>query len=399
MSSSISPVNSMARKKSARRALQFATRAIHLGQEPEPATGAITVPIYQTSTYAQSAPGVHKGYDYSRTDNPTRTALQKALASLEAAKYGLAFASGMGAATTAMLLFKRGDHVVSSRDVYGGTYRLFARVLQQFGLTFSFVETANLKAIERAVGKNTRIVWIESPSNPLLQITDIRAAANIAHEHGALCLVDNTFASPFFQRPLSLGADLVLHSTTKYIAGHADVVGGAICLNDRGLYEKLKYLQNAAGATPSPFDCFLTLRGIKTLALRMSEHEKNATRIAIALKEHPRVRSVYYPGLPDHRGHDVAASQMDGFSGMVSFEVKGGLAAARRVLFRLRIFKIAESLGGVESLVELPAIMTHASIPKNERKKAGLEDGLIRLSVGIENLEDLTDDLMTALSR
>jgi len=389
----------MARKKSARRARQFATRAIHFGQEPEPATGAITVPIYQTSTYAQSAPGVHKGYDYSRTDNPTRSALQKALAGLEAAKYGLAFSSGMGAATTAMLLFKRGDHVVSSRDVYGGTYRLFTRVLQRFGLTFSFVETSNLKAIERAVTKNTRLVWIESPTNPLLRITDIRAAANIAHKHRALCLVDNTFASPFFQRPLSLGADLVLHSTTKYIGGHADVVGGAICLNDRALYENLKYLQNAAGATPSPFDCFLTLRGLKTLALRMREHEKNATRIAIILKQHPRVRCVYYPGLPDHPGHDVAASQMDGFSGMVSFEVKGGLTAARRVLSRLRIFKIAESLGGVESLVELPAVMTHASIPKNERRKAGLEDGLIRLSVGIENLEDLIDDLMTALSR
>jgi cystathionine beta-lyase/cystathionine gamma-synthase len=389
----------MARKKSARHARQFATRAIHFGQEPEPATGAITVPIYQTSTYAQSAPGVHKGYDYSRTDNPTRSALQKALAGLEAAKYGLAFSSGMGAATTAMLLFKRGDHVVSSRDVYGGTYRLFTRVLQQFGLAFSFVETSNVKAIERAVTKNTRLVWIESPTNPLLRITDIRAAANIAHEHRALCLVDNTFASPFFQRPLSLGADLVLHSTTKYIGGHADVVGGAICLNDRALYESLKYLQNAAGATPSPFDCFLTLRGLKTLALRMREHEKNATRIAISLKQHPRVRCVYYPGLPDHPGHDVAASQMDGFSGMVSFEVKGGLTAARRVLSRLRIFKIAESLGGVESLVELPAIMTHASIPKDERKKAGLEDGLIRLSVGIENLEDLIDDLMTALRR
>jgi cystathionine beta-lyase/cystathionine gamma-synthase len=389
----------MARKKSARRARQFATRAIHVGQEPEPATGAITVPIYQTSTYAQSAPGVHKGYDYSRTDNPTRSALQKALAGLEAAKYGLAFSSGMGAATTAMLLFKRGDHVVSSRDVYGGTYRLFTRLLQQFGLTFSFVETSNLKAIERAVTKNTRLVWIESPTNPLLRITDIRAAASIAHEHRALCLVDNTFASPFFQRPLSLGADLVLHSTTKYIGGHADVVGGAICLNDRALYERLKYLQNAAGATPSPFDCFLTLRGLKTLALRMREHEKNATRIAISLKQHSRVRCVYYPGLPDHPGHDVAASQMDGFSGMVSFEVKGGLTAARRVLSRLRIFKIAESLGGVESLVELPAIMTHASIPKAERKKAGLEDGLIRLSVGIENLEDLIDDLMTALRR
>ena len=378
---------------------RFATRAIHVGQAPEPATGAITVPIYQTSTYAQTAPGVHKGYDYSRTDNPTRTALQNALASLEGAKYGLAFSSGMGAATTVMLLFKRGDHVISSRDVYGGTYRLFKRVLEDFGLTFSFVETSNPKTVERAVTKRTRLLWIESPTNPLLRISDIRAAAKIARRHGFLSLVDNTFASPFFQRPLELGADLVLHSTTKYIGGHADVVGGAICLNDRALYGRLKYLQNAAGATPSPFDCFLTLRGIKTLALRMREHEKNAARTASFLKNHPRVRRVYYPGLSDHRGHDVAVSQMDGFSGMVSFEVRGGLAEARRVLSRLRIFKIAESLGGVESLVELPAIMTHASIPREERKKAGLDDGLIRLSVGIEDVEDLIGDLQQALGR
>ena len=379
--------------------MQFATRAIHVGQEPEPATGAITVPIYQTSTFAQSAPGVHKGYDYSRTDNPTRTALQAALASLESAAYCLAFSSGMGAATTTMLLLKRGDHVVSSRDVYGGTYRLFKSVLQDFGLTFSFVETSSISEIERAITRRTRLVWIESPTNPLLRITDIRRAAEVAHRAGALCLVDNTFASPFFQRPLALAADLVLHSTTKYLAGHADVVGGAICLNERSLYKRLKFLQNAAGATPSPFDCFLTLRGIKTLALRMREHEKNAMHIAQFLKDHPRVRRAYYPGLPNHPGHDIAASQMEGFSGIVSFELREGLAAARRVLARLRLFKIAESLGGVESLVELPAIMTHASIPKEERKRAGLEDGLVRLSVGIEDVEDLLQDLKRALGR
>lgn len=388
----------MVRRKAGERR-QFATRAIHAGQEPEAATGAVTVPIYQTSTFAQRAPGVHKGYDYSRTDNPTRSALQAAIASLESAKHGLAFSSGMGAATTAMLLLKTGDHVISSRDVYGGTYRLFQAVLQNFGLTFSFVETSNVREIERAVTRKTRLVWIESPTNPLLRITDIRAAAKIAHQHGALCLVDNTFASPFFQRPLDLGADLVLHSTTKYLAGHADVVGGAICLDDSALYKRLKYLQNAAGATPSPFDCFLTLRGIKTLALRMREHEKNATQIARFLQEHPRVRRVYYPGLENHPGHDVAASQMDGFSGIVSFEVKGGLPEARRVLGRLRTFKIAESLGGVESLVELPAVMTHASIPKQERKKAGLDDGLIRLSVGIEHVQDLLEDLKRGLGR
>jgi cystathionine beta-lyase/cystathionine gamma-synthase len=387
----------MARKKRGGHLMQFATRAIHVGQEPESATGAITVPIYQTSTFAQSAPGVHKGYDYSRTDNPTRTALQTALASLEAAKYCLAFSSGMGAATTAMLLFKKEDHVVSSRDVYGGTYRLFSSVLQGFGLTFSFVETSSAREIDRAITRRTRLVWIESPTNPLLRITDISAAAKIAHHHGDLCLVDNTFASPFFQRPLELGADLVLHSTTKYLAGHADVVGGAICLNEPSLYERLKFMQNAAGATPSPFDCFLTLRGLKTLALRMREHEKNAIEIAQFLQNHPRVRRVHYPGLPNHPGHDIATSQMDGFSGIVSFEVKGGLADARRVLARLRLFKIAESLGGVESLVELPAIMTHASIPKEERKRAGLDDGLIRLSVGIEHVQDLLEDLKQAL--
>ena len=377
----------------------FATRAIHAGQEPEAATGAITVPIYQTSTFAQSAPGVHKGYDYSRTDNPTRTALQTALASLESAEHCLAFSSGMGAATTVMLLLKRGDHIVSSRDVYGGTYRLFNAVVQNFGLTFSFVETSSVREIERAMTRRTRLVWVESPTNPLLRITDIKAAAKIAHRRGALCLVDNTFASPVFQRPLELGADLVLHSTTKYLAGHADVVGGAICLNEAALYKRLKFLQNAAGATPSPFDCFLTLRGIKTLALRMREHENNATQIAQFLQDHPRVPRVYYPGSHIHPGHDVAASQMDGFSGIVSFEVKGGLAEARRVLARLRLFKIAESLGGVESLVELPAVMTHASIPKEERKKAGLDDGLIRLSVGIEGIQDLLDDLKRGLRR
>ncbi len=387
----------MKKKNLSGRQLGFATRAIHVGQEPEPATGAITVPIYQTSTYAQSAPGVHKGYDYSRTDNPTRTALQEALASLEESKYGLAFASGMGAATTALLLLKQGDHVVSSRDVYGGTYRLFMRVLEQFGLRFSFVETSSLKMLERAITKRTRLVWIESPTNPLLRITDIAAAAKMAHALGAVCLVDNTFASPYFQQPLTLGADIVLHSTTKYIAGHADVVGGAICLNDPALYGRLKYLQNAAGAIPSPFDCFLTLRGVKTLALRMREHERNAKALAAFLREYPRVRRVYYPGLTDHPGHEIAAAQMTGFGGMVSFELKGGLSAARRVLSRLRIFKTAESLGGVESLVELPAIMTHASIPKEERKKSGLDDGLIRLSVGIEDLDDLRRDIDRAL--
>jgi cystathionine gamma-lyase len=387
----------MTRRRNDYKAMRFATRAIHAGQEPEPATGAITTPIYQTSTFAQSAPGVHKGYDYSRTDNPTRTALQEALASIESAQYGLAFSSGMGATTTILLLLKQGDHVISSRDVYGGTYRIFRRVFENFGLRFSFVETSDVRQIERAVTRRTRLLWVESPTNPLLRITDIRAAAEVAHRHGALCIVDNTFASPFFQQPLRLGADLAVHSTTKYIGGHADVVGGAVCLNERAIYERLKFLQNAAGATPSPFDCFLTLRGIKTLALRMREQERNAIQIAAFLRDHPRVRRVYYPGLAEHPGHRIAVAQMSGFSGMVSFEVKGGLAEARRALKRLKIFKIAESLGGVESLVELPAIMTHASIPKEEREKAGLDDGLIRLSVGIEDVEDLLTDLKRGL--
>jgi cystathionine beta-lyase/cystathionine gamma-synthase len=305
----------------------------------------------------------------------------------------------MGAATTVMLLFKQGDHIVSSQDVYGGTYRLFKQVLESFGLNFTFVETSKVQEIERAVTPRTRLLWIETPTNPLLRLTDIRAAARIAHRNKALCLVDNTFASPFFQRPLELGADLVLHSTTKYIGGHADIVGGAVCVSDQALFRRLKFLQNAAGATPSPFDCFLALRGLKTLALRMREHERNAVQVASFLKNHRSVSRVYYPGLTDHPGHDIAASQMDGFSGMVSFEVKGGLAEARRVVRRLKIFKIAESLGGVESLVELPAIMTHASIPREERMRAGLNDGLIRLSVGTEDLADLLADLKQGLSR
>jgi len=305
----------------------------------------------------------------------------------------------MGASTTAMMLLREGDHVVCSNDVYGGTYRLFERVLKDFGLTFTFVETSNVEAIQRAMTKRTRLLWLESPTNPLLRITDLRAASAIAHQHNALCLVDNTFASPFFQRPLELGADLVLHSTTKYLGGHADVVGGAICLNHEETFGRLKFLQNALGATPGAFDCYLVLRGMKTLALRMERHEKNAARVAEFLSTHPRVDRVYYPGLRTHPGHDIARRQMSGFSGMVSFEVRGGVREARRALSRLRLFKIAESLGGVESLVELPAVMTHASIPKAEREKSGLRDGLIRLSVGIEDGDDLLEDLRHALGR
>jgi cystathionine beta-lyase/cystathionine gamma-synthase len=379
--------------------LRFATRAIHEGQEPDPLTGAITTPIYQTSTYAQAAPGVHKGYDYARTDNPTRTALQKALAGLESARHALSFSSGMGAETTTALLLKQGDHVVCSRDVYGGTFRLFERVLRPFGLSFSFVETSDLGELEQAMTPHTKMVWIETPTNPLLRITDLTGAAKIAHRHGAIMVVDNTFASPFFQRPLELGADIVVHSTTKYLGGHADVVGGAVCLNDEALYGRLKFLQNAVGATPGPFDCYLTLRGIKTLAVRMAAHERNAMRIAAYLRDHPRVRRVYYPGLASHPGHAVAARQMSGYSGMVSFEVHGGITQAKRTLQRLKLFKTAESLGDVISLVELPAIMTHASIPRAQRLKAGVHDGLIRLSVGIEDGDDLLEDLRRALAK
>lgn len=383
----------------AKRKRGFATRAIHDGQAPDPRTGAVTVPIYQTSTYAQRSPGVHKGYDYSRTDNPTRTALQEAIASLEGGRYGLAFSSGMGAATTLMLSLKKGDHIVSARDVYGGTYRLFENVMRPFGLTFTFVETSDLRQLERAIRAKTKVVWIESPTNPLLRVTDLKKAARLARKAGALCVADNTFASPYFQQPLSLGADVVLHSTTKYLAGHADVVGGALVMDDRALYERLKFLQNAVGATPGPLDCWLTLRGLKTLAYRMQAHERNAMRVATFLEMHPRVKRVYYPGLPSHDGYSVASHQMTGYSGMVSFEVKGGLKEATRVLSRLKLFKTAESLGGVESLVELPAIMTHASIPKKERLKAGLDDGLIRLSVGVEEGDDLLEDLRQALLR
>ena len=378
--------------------MQFATRAIHAGQEPEAATGAITVPIYQTSTFAQSAPGVHKGYDYSRTDNPTRTALQTALASLESAEYCLAFSSGMGAATTAMFLFKKGDHVVSSRDVYGGTYRLFRRVLEPLGISFSFVDGSDLQAVERSVTERTRIIWLESPTNPLLKLVDIEAVSKLAHARQALVVVDNTFMSPYFQRPLSLGADIVVHSATKYLGGHSDVIGGTLVVNREDLGERLAFLQNAVGGVPGPMDAWLVLRGLKTLAIRMREHDRNARLVAAFLNEHPKVARVFYPGLPSNPQRDLARKQMSGFGGMISFEVKGGLEPARRVVERTQLFTLAESLGGVESLIELPAVMTHASIPAETRRAHGVADGLVRISVGIEDVADLISDLDRALS-
>jgi len=380
----------------ARRA-RFATLCIHAGQSPDPSTGAIMTPVYLTSTYVQEAPAVHKAYDYSRTANPTRAALEGNLAALEGAAWGLAFSSGMGAANTVLNLLRTGDHVVSGNDVYGGTYRIFRRVYEQYGLTFTFVDPTVPGAVERALTPATRLVWLETPSNPLLRITDVAAAAAAARRRGARVVVDNTFATPALQRPLERGADLVLHSTTKYLGGHSDVVGGALLGNDPGLHARLKFFQNAVGAVPGPLDCFLVLRGTKTLHLRMERHGANAARVASFLASDPRVARVHYPGLPSHPGHALAKRQMSGFGGMVSFEVRGTLEAARRVASSTRLFALAESLGGVESLLDHPASMTHASIPAEERRRAGLADGLLRLSVGVEDAEDLLEDLDGAL--
>jgi cystathionine gamma-synthase len=374
----------------------FATRAIHAGQDPDPATGAVIVPIYQTSTFAQEEVGVHKGYDYARSGNPTRTALETALAALEGGAYGLCFASGLGAETTAILaLLKAGDHVVCGDDVYGGTYRLFKRVFEDKGISASFVDTRDPEKVGEALRPETRLVWIETPTNPLLKLVDIAAVSAVAHANGALTLVDNTFASPALQRPLELGADIVLHSTTKYLGGHSDVVGGALLLNDSTLYERLKFVQNAAGAVPGPFDCWLVLRGIKTLALRMKQHSANGLAVAKFLEEQPGVEQVYYPGLPSHPQHELAMRQMYDGGGMVSFLMRGGEEAARTMVARTKLFTLAESLGGVESLIELPAAMTHASVAGSHLE---VPAGLVRLSVGIEELDDLLCDLERALS-
>jgi cystathionine gamma-lyase len=377
----------------------FATRAIHVGQDPDPATGAVIVPIYQTSTYAQSEVGVHKGYDYSRTSNPTRAALEACLASLDSGRFGLAFASGMAAEDTLLHLLESGDHVVASDDVYGGTFRLFHRVLERAGLRFTFVDGTRTDNIEAALEERTKLIWLESPTNPLLKLIDIDAVGQLAHQREILVAVDNTFASPYCQRPLELGADVAHYSTTKYLGGHSDVVGGALVTSDEELYERLKFLQNAVGGVPGPFDSWLVLRGLKTLALRMRQHSENALEVACFLEQHARVKRVYYPGLPSHPQHDLAKRQMvGGFGGMLSFEVQGGVEAAREVARRTRLFTLAESLGGVESLIELPALMTHASLPAERRVDIGIDDGLIRLSVGIEDAQDLIADLDQAIS-
>ena len=379
--------------------MRFATRAIHAGQEPDPATGATIVPIYQTSTYTQEAPGQHKGYEYSRTANPTRTALEECVASLEGADYGIVFASGLAATVATMSLLSPGDHVVAGDDLYGGTYRLFDKVLPRTGgLEFSYADTTDPRTVESALRSETRLLWIETPTNPMLTLSDIAQLSEMAHERGALVAVDNTFASPYFQNPLTLGADIVVHSTTKYMGGHSDVVGGAVVTSNKDFYEGIKFYQNAAGAVPGPFDSWIVLRGLKTLAIRMRQHEENALAVAEFLQDHPQVASVNYPGLPSHPQHELAKRQMSGFSGMVSFTLRGGAEAAYAAVQKTRVFSFAESLGGVESLITHPATMTHAAIPREQREARGVTDGLMRLSVGIEDREDLIADLDRAIS-
>ncbi|MEE8395855.1 MAG: cystathionine gamma-synthase [bacterium] len=379
--------------------MKFATKAVHAGQTPDGGTGAIMTPIFQSSTFVQQAPGRHKGYEYGRTGNPTRAALEANLAALEEGTHGLAFASGMAAMDAVLRLLGAGDHVVACDDLYGGTYRLLTKVYAAFGLESSFVDMGDPAAAERAMGPNTKLVWIETPTNPLLRVVDIRRIAQAARAAGALVVVDNTFATPFLQRPLALGAHMVVHSLTKYLGGHSDVIGGALVTGDEELAGRLAFVQNAVGAVPGPQDCFLVLRGIKTLHLRMERHCQNALGVARFLENHPRVGRVYYPGLPSHPQHALAAEQMSGFGGMVSFELADdSLAAAQAFCSATRIFALAESLGGVESLVEHPAIMTHASIPPEVRQGYGLRDGLIRLSVGIEDGDDLLEDLGQALA-
>jgi cystathionine gamma-lyase len=379
--------------------MRFDSLAIHAGQEPDPTTGAIMTPVYLTSTYVQDGPGGHKGYEYSRTKNPTRVALENCLAALEGAKYGAAFASGCAAADMLMHLLSAGDHVVCSDDVYGGTFRLFDKVFSRHGLTFSWVDMRDPKNIEAAIQKNTKMIWVETPTNPMLKLIDLQAAADIAKKHKLISVCDNTFMTPYFQRPLDFGFDIVTHSTTKYLNGHSDSVGGFACTNDKGLADRIYFTQNAVGGIASPFDSFLVLRGVKTLHVRMQRHAENAQKIADFLTKHPKAGKVNWPGLESHPQHALARKQMKGFGGMMTFEIKGGLEAARTFLKTVKIFACAESLGGVESLIEHPAIMTHASVPKENREKLGISDGFIRISCGIEDAQDLIDDLKQALEK
>ncbi len=378
--------------------MKAATRFIHAGAEPDPSTGAIMTPIYQTSTYVQSAPGENKGYEYARSQNPTRKALEDALAIIENGKYGLAFSSGVAATDAVIKLLEPGQEVICGNDMYGGTYRLFTKVFEKFGIRFKYVDTTNPINIANAISADTRLVWLETPTNPLMNITDIAAVADIVKGKNILLAVDNTFASPYLQNPLDLGADIVMHSVTKYLGGHSDVIQGCLVMNDKDLREKLYFIQKSCGAVPGPMDCFLVLRGIKTLHVRMKQHCENGKIIAHWLQNHPKVGKVYWPGFENHPGHAVAKKQMRDFGGMISFELKDdSVQEARRVLSSTKLFSLAESLGGVESLINHPASMTHASIPREERIKNGLSDSLIRLSVGIEDAEDLVEDLRQAI--
>ncbi|MBL0331036.1 MAG: cystathionine gamma-synthase [Bacteroidetes bacterium] len=378
--------------------LGFGTKAIHAGQEPDPTTGAIMTPIYQTSTYWQESPGNHKGYAYARGKNPTRTALEKCLAELEGAKHALCFSSGMGAIDAVMKLLRPGDEVITGDDLYGGSYRMFTKVFAPFGIKFHFIDMKDVNVIKKHINANTKMIWLETPTNPTMQIIDIEACAKIAKENKLICAVDNTFASPYLQNPLALGADIVMHSATKYLGGHSDVIMGALCVSDDNLYTQLAFIHNSCGATPGPMDSFLVLRGLKTLHIRMERHCFNGRKIAEFLKTHPKIDKLYWPGFPDSQNHDIAKKQMKDFGGMISFSLKGNKQEdAFKIASSMKVFSLAESLGGVESLINHPATMTHASIPKEERDKAGVVESLLRLSVGIENVEDLIADLKQAL--
>jgi len=379
--------------------LGFSTRAIHAGQAPDPSTGAIMTPVYLTSTYVQESPGVHKGWEYTRTHNPTRRAYENCMASLENGKHGFAFASGCAATTTVLHLVKAGEHVIGMDDMYGGTFRLFDKILKHDGIEFSFVDMTKPENFEKAVKPNTKMVWLETPTNPTLKLVDIKKISAMAKAKGIIVAVDNTFMSPYFQRPLDLGADIVVHSATKYIGGHSDVVGGIAVTSRDDLAEKLAFLSNGIGATQSPFDSFMCLRSLKTLPLRMRAHQENAMAVARFLEGHPKVEKVIYPGLASHPQHALAKEQMHGFGGMITFYIKGGLESARRFLENVNVFSLAESLGGVESLIEHPAIMTHASVPPENRKALGIDDSLIRLSVGVEDINDLLNDLKSAFDK
>jgi len=378
--------------------MKLATKLIHAGAEPDPSTGAIMTPIYQTSTYVQEAPGVNKGYEYARSQNPTRKALEDAYAIIENGKYALAFSSGVAATDSVIKLLNPGDEVIAANDMYGGSYRLFTKVWERYNIKFIYVDTTNPANVKAAVTANTKLIWVETPTNPLMNITDIEAMAAIAKQAGAWLCVDNTFASPYLQNPLDLGADMVMHSATKYLGGHSDVIQGCLMMNDKDLREKLYFIQKSCGAVPGPQDCFLVLRGIKTLGVRMKAHCENGEKIARWLRHHPKVAKVYWPGFEDNAGFTIAKKQMHGFGGMISFELKDDSATeVKRVLSSTHLFSLAESLGGVESLINHPASMTHASIPREERIKNGLSDGLIRLSVGIEDADDLIEDLRKAI--